>query len=64
MCVQAASLSQVEVVYLTGGSSALLPLVDALQAVFPKATMVHGDRFGGVASGLAWAAVNTPARTS
>ncbi len=63
-CVQAASLSQVEVVYLTGGSSALLPLVDALQAVFPKATMVHGDRFGGVASGLAWAAVNTPARTT
>lgn len=44
-----------DVVYLTGGSSALTPLVDALQLAFPGANMVKGDRFGGVAAGLAWA---------
>ncbi|MDO8448106.1 MAG: Hsp70 family protein [Rhodoferax sp.] len=54
-CVQASGLAAVDVVYLTGGSSALQPLVDALKAALPGATMVQGDRFGGVAAGLAWA---------
>lgn len=55
-CVAASGLQQPDVIYLTGGSSALSPLVDQLTAVFPHAHMVHGDRFGGVANGLAWAA--------
>ncbi len=59
-CVTDAGLADLEVIYLTGGSSALMPLVDALQLSFPAATLVHGDRFGGVAAGLAWAAVNQP----
>lgn len=55
-CVTDAGLTQPGTLYLTGGSSALSPLVDELQAAFPAARLVHGDRFGGVASGLAWAA--------
>jgi hypothetical chaperone protein len=55
-CVFNAGLLQPEVIYLTGGSSALRPLVDQLTNAFPEARMVHGDRFGGVANGLAWAA--------
>ncbi len=55
-CVTDAGLLQPATLYLTGGSSALSPLVDALQTAFPQARLVHGDRFGGVASGLAWAA--------
>ncbi len=54
-CVQASGLAAVDVVYLTGGSSALQPLVDALQAALPGATLMPGDRFGGVAAGLAYA---------
>ncbi len=54
-CVSLAGLSTVDVVYLTGGSSALNPLVVQLQLAFPDAEMVKGDRFGGVAAGLAWA---------
>ncbi len=54
-CVRRAGVAQVDVVYLTGGSSALLPLVALLQAAFAQARMVHGDRFGGVAAGLAHA---------
>ena len=54
-CVQASGLPAVDVVYLTGGSSALQPLMDALQAAMPDATLVPGDRFGGVAAGLAYA---------
>lgn len=54
-CVQASGLAAVDVVYLTGGSSALQPLMDALQAALPGATLVPGDRFGGVAAGLAYA---------
>jgi hypothetical chaperone protein len=54
-CVQDAGLATVDVVYLTGGSSALQPLKDAMQAAYPQAELVHGDRFGGVAAGLAWA---------
>jgi hypothetical chaperone protein len=54
-CVQDAGLATVDVVYLTGGSSALQPLTAAMQAAYPQAELVHGDRFGGVAAGLAWA---------
>jgi hypothetical chaperone protein len=54
-CVRASGLTAVDVVYLTGGSSALQPLVNALHAALPGATLVQGDRFGGVAAGLAWA---------
>jgi hypothetical chaperone protein len=50
----------IDVVYLTGGSSALAPLVTALQTAFPGAQMVKGDRFGGVAAGLAWAGLMAP----
>lgn len=54
-CVQSAGVESVDAVYLTGGSSALRPLTDALQAAMPSATLVQGNRFGGVAAGLAWA---------
>ncbi|NVO06527.1 MAG: Hsp70 family protein [Rhodoferax sp.] len=54
-CVAQAGLAQVDVVYLTGGSSALRPLVAALQAAMPQATLVSGNLFGGVAAGLAYA---------
>ena len=56
-CVERVASGQqpIDVLYLTGGSSALTPLVDALQLAFPDASLVKGDRFGGVAAGLAWA---------
>jgi hypothetical chaperone protein len=54
-CVQDSGLATVDVVYLTGGSSALQPLMDALQTALPDSTLVQGDRFGGVAAGLAYA---------
>ena len=54
-CIAQAGLSRVDAVYLTGGSSALQPLMAALQTALPDATLVPGDRFGGVAAGLAYA---------
>ena len=57
-CVEASGLDGVEAVYLTGGSSALRPLVAAMQAALPGARMVEGNRFGGVAAGLAVAGAN------
>jgi hypothetical chaperone protein len=54
-CVARSGLMQVDVVYLTGGSSALRPLVVALQAAMPQARLVAGNQFGGVAAGLAYA---------
>lgn len=54
-CVAAAGLQGVDVVYLTGGSSALRTLIEALRQAMPQATLVEGNRFGGVAAGLAWA---------
>jgi hypothetical chaperone protein len=54
-CVSAAGRTSVDVVYLTGGSSALRPLVEALQTAMPQAQLVEGNRFGGVAAGLAHA---------
>ncbi len=55
LCVQRSGLSTVDAVYLTGGSSALRPLVEALRAAMPSATLVEGNRFGGVAAGLGYA---------
>jgi hypothetical chaperone protein len=54
-CVTAAGLNAVDAVYLTGGSSALRTLMEALRQAMPEATLVEGNRFGGVAAGLAWA---------
>jgi hypothetical chaperone protein len=54
-CIAAAGLQQVDAVYLTGGSSALRTLIAALRQAMPEATLVEGNRFGGVAAGLAWA---------
>ncbi|MDP2875685.1 MAG: hypothetical protein Q8O00_05830 [Holophaga sp.] len=51
----AAGLNDVDAVYLTGGSSALLTLIETLRRAMPQATLVEGNRFGGVAAGLAWA---------
>ena len=55
-CVQRAGLADrdLSAVYLTGGSSTLLPFQRALQAEFPGVPLVEGDLFGGVASGLAY----------
>lgn len=54
-CVQRAGLRHqgLDAVYLTGGSSALRPLREALEAAFPGTPQVEGDLFGGVAAGLA-----------
>jgi hypothetical chaperone protein len=56
-CVTLAGVQEaaVDAVYLTGGSSALRPFQAALRASFPHTTIVEGDLFGGVASGLAYA---------
>ena len=42
----------VEVLYFTGGSTGLTPLVDRIAAGFPRAKRVRGDRFASVAQGL------------
>lgn len=54
-CVQRAGLDMegVDAIYLTGGSSALRPLRQALRVAFPDTPQVEGDLFGGVAAGLA-----------
>ena len=59
LCVQRSGLSSVDAVYLTGGSSALRPLVQALRDAMPSALLVEGNRFGGVAAGLAYAGAAT-----
>ena len=43
---------RVDVVYFTGGSTGLRPLVERIAAVFPRAQSVRGDRFASVAHGL------------
>ena len=57
-CLQQAGLAphDLQAIYLTGGSSALRPLRQALRAAFPDTPQVEGDLFGGVAAGLAVAA--------
>lgn len=54
-CLQLAGLqaSDLQAIYLTGGSSALRPLRHALRVAFPDTAQVEGDLFGGVALGLA-----------
>jgi hypothetical chaperone protein len=42
----------VDVLYFTGGSTGLVPLVDRIAAGFPRAARVRGDRFASVAQGL------------
>lgn len=54
-CVLQSGLPSVQVVYLTGGSSAMRPLKLALGQAMPHATLVEGNRFGAVAAGLAYA---------
>ena len=54
-CVEMAEVPRLDAVYLTGGSSALAPLQQALQTMFPQARMVAGERFSSVAAGLAYA---------
>lgn len=57
-CVARAGLKpgDLDALYLTGGSSALRPFQQALRRSFPGVDLVEGDLFGGVASGLAYAA--------
>lgn len=55
LCIERSGLAAVDAVYLTGGSSALRPLVAALRLAMPQARLVEGNRFGGVAAGLAYA---------
>ena len=43
---------KVDVLYFTGGSTGLQPLVDRIAAGFPGAARVRGDRFASVAQGL------------
>ncbi|RGE45717.1 Hsp70 family protein [Comamonas testosteroni] len=54
-CVQQAGVTAPDAIYLTGGSSALRTLRDALRIAFPDVPQVEGDLFGGVATGLAYA---------
>lgn len=55
-CMQRAGLRDagLDAIYLTGGSSALRPFQQALQAEFAGVPLVTGDLFGGVALGLAY----------
>jgi hypothetical chaperone protein len=57
-CVKQAAVAdgELDTIYLTGGSSALRPFQHALQKAFPGTRIIEGDLFGGVASGLAYAA--------
>jgi hypothetical chaperone protein len=57
-CVENAGLRAggLDAIYLTGGSSALRTFQKLLQERFPGTAMLEGDLFGGVASGLAYAA--------
>jgi hypothetical chaperone protein len=57
-CVGRAGLrsDQLDAIYLTGGSSALRPFQSTLRQAFPGTELIEGDLFGGVASGLAYAA--------
>ena len=43
---------EVDALYFTGGSTGLKVLTDALQAAFPTARVVRGDRLASVATGL------------
>jgi hypothetical chaperone protein len=45
--------SDIDTVFLTGGSSGIPSFKRALGAAVPEARMVEGDAFGSVAAGLA-----------
>ena len=57
-CVREAGVGgdRLQAVYLTGGSSALRPFQHLLRERFGSTPLVVGDLFGGVASGLGYAA--------
>ena len=57
-CVRRAGTpaTRIDAIYLTGGSSALATLQQRLSTQLPGVPLVQGDLFGGVASGLAYAA--------
>ncbi|WP_162583876.1 Hsp70 family protein [Variovorax sp. PBS-H4] len=65
-CVARAGLrgSQLDALYLTGGSSALRPFQAALRQAFPGIQVTEGDLFGGVAAGLAYAAASGTRRSA
>jgi hypothetical chaperone protein len=46
------SPSGIDAVYLTGGSTGLLPLAQRIAAPFGRAQVVRGDRLASVAQGL------------
>ncbi|MEO6746325.1 MAG: Hsp70 family protein [Caldimonas sp.] len=46
------SATAIDALYFTGGSTGLRLLTDRLAAAFPAATVVRGDRFASVATGL------------
>ena len=56
-CIRKAGLhaTQLDGLYLTGGSSALRPFQQLLRREFPQSAIIVGDLFGGVAAGLAYA---------
>lgn len=58
VCVDRAGLAGrgPDAIYLTGGSAALQTLQARIAAQFPGVALVQGDLFGGVASGLGYAA--------
>jgi len=45
--------AQIETLFLTGGSTAIPQMRDAIRALFPQARVVEGDAFGSVGLGLA-----------
>ncbi|HZN46669.1 MAG TPA: heat-shock protein, partial [Ramlibacter sp.] len=57
-CVSRAGLGpeRLDAIYLTGGSSALRPFQQLLRQRFPATQVVEGDLFGGVGTGLSYAA--------
>lgn len=55
-CVRRSCSKRLDAVYLTGGSSALRPFRAMLEQRFAGTPVIEGDLFGGVASGLSYAA--------
>ncbi|HET8747607.1 MAG TPA: Hsp70 family protein [Ramlibacter sp.] len=58
-CVRRAGCKGLDAVYLTGGSSALRPFRTLLEQRFAGTPVIEGDLFGGVASGLSYAALRS-----
>lgn len=61
-CVAQAGVAPtaLDAIYLTGGSSALRPLQEALRQAFTGIPLIEGDLFGGVACGLAYSTQPRP----